>query len=818
MEILVAGAIGGVMLAGSMKTLQLSLQSAQVVKSSLSESDLHHTIRQVLSSKQDCLSNFKPTGETIPSDPKQPSSIGLYGADREWGVGEVVRFAKTFGNTDNTDDEALLKKGVAFKGDLSIVKMELKGDLPTTPPPPDDDKITKKEATRHFIVYYKKRGLGSYSTVGGADCKANNLSGCYFNRCVLTLKLEPNPPDTKEEKCESTCTAVSGGGGGSGNPDCYKVDDSKTLVGCGKTKDIATENTTAIGLNAGQALPTGSGNTFLGAGAGYKTTTGQSNIFIGFGAGQDNTEGSDNTFIGTNPVQGTVSTGDNNIAIGSGVKVEFPNNDNQINIGNIIKANRDTDPEDNTKKMGVLKICNPGGTDGDGKCIELSKKSLACPANHYFRGIYQEDTPVGGELKKKGEPICQPERCTPQGEEPSVYFWIPENQCHNCPRASPHYIPANPPSSRCFNCRYGPSSYDLKTNTCHDCFSPKLYYYDGKCNHCPKGGDSHWDGSICVTCFGGKVWDSDTKTCKCPPNTHFYDLVCNKCRRGAHWDGSTCVTCDSGAHWDGSTCVTCDSGAHWDGSSCITCTGSNPYWTGSTCVTCPSNQRWDSFALACVSCSGGGAYWQTSGSGYWCQCPPGDKRRKKSGSVLSCECPEDRPYFYIGRATINIFPTSSPRWACHKCPKTKPALSYGGTCYPCKDGYFNSSGWQNCACNDSTHYWHGTEMKCKPCGSPAQIRGGGTVVTSYWTCDYRCLSSSYPVYRDGKCCPENGDCCLSGDYLEGGRCKRRIGNKIWSCPAGQFISADASQCCSLHWKTFTTDPSDPEWQCQILIQ
>ena len=136
-----------------------------------------------------------------------------------------------------------LIKGQSFKEDLDIVKMELKGQTSTS----TDDHITKKEATRHFIVYYKKSGIGSYSTVGGSDCTATDLTGCYFNHCVLQLKLESST--FPEKKCESSCTAISGGGGG-GNPDCYKVEDSangKTLVGCGGTKDAGGKYTTVVG-------------------------------------------------------------------------------------------------------------------------------------------------------------------------------------------------------------------------------------------------------------------------------------------------------------------------------------------------------------------------------------------------------------------------------------------------------------------------------------------------------------------------------------------------------------------------------------------
>ena len=358
-ETLVGGAIGSIIIAGSMKSLQLSLESSQVAHASLSEAEFRHMINQFFTpnDNQKCLDNFAH----LPTKPTGPDydAIGLFGDNSEWGVGEVFKL----------DSSIPLVKGKTFKGALEIVKMELKGDLPATPP--DSDKITKKEAPRHFIVYYKKSGMGSYSTVGGADCTATDLTGCYFNHCVLQLKL--SSATSPEKKCESTCTAISGGGGvgGGGNPDCYQVDSAtdpgKTLVGCGGTKEAGGKYTTAIGYQAGKAIKAGDDhntyigyqaglqntnrhNTFIGYQAGANSGAGYFNTFLGGQAGQ-RTTGHDNIFIGLSAVTGAV-TGSHNIAIGNSVALDSNTGSNQINIGNIIKAEQKTDSDDNTKKNG----------------------------------------------------------------------------------------------------------------------------------------------------------------------------------------------------------------------------------------------------------------------------------------------------------------------------------------------------------------------------------------------------------------------------------------------------------------------------------
>ncbi len=341
-----AGAVGGVIIAGSMKSLSLSLQSAQVVKSSLSESDLRHSIGQVLNNSADCLANFKPTGATAPSDPEQASSIGLYGADREWGVGQIVRLVKTQGNTDNSDDTALLKKGVAFKGDLTIVKMELKGALPS--PKDGTTKLTKQTAFRSFLVYYKKERMGAYSTLGGKDCTDTDQSGCYFNQCQIEYRQDDSTTTGADESSCSVSDCVNYGSGGSGGTvACYEVDETdgsekgRTLVGCGGTNLAEGGQITAFGYGAGKSNTTGKHNTFIGYQAGssniggdentisegfYNTfvgsqagednTTGRGNTFVGYTAGSNNTTSWDNTFVGTSA--GSNSTGGRNTFLGSG--------------------------------------------------------------------------------------------------------------------------------------------------------------------------------------------------------------------------------------------------------------------------------------------------------------------------------------------------------------------------------------------------------------------------------------------------------------------------------------------------------------------
>ena len=314
-----------------MKSLQLSLESAQVVRSSLSESDLRFSIGQTLHSISDCVANFAPTSATVPSDPEQADSIGLYGANREYGLGEVVRLAKTLDNADNTDDTPVLKKGVAFKGDLNIVKMALKGSSDTGNA--NNPKMNK--VTRTFVVYYKKEAMGSYSTLGGEPCTESDLSGCYFNQCQVQYQLDDD--DTTSTNFDKVCSVsdcANYGSGGRG-ANCYQADESgeeRTLVGCGGTNKAKGTNTTAFGYGAGK-FNTGAYNTFIGFKAGHKNTTAYGNTFIGKRAGLSNKTGVQNTAIGMDA--GNKNTGPNNTFIGYGAGLKNISGHSNTFIGSV---------------------------------------------------------------------------------------------------------------------------------------------------------------------------------------------------------------------------------------------------------------------------------------------------------------------------------------------------------------------------------------------------------------------------------------------------------------------------------------------------
>ena len=808
-ETLVGGAIGAVVVAGTMKSLQLSLESSLVARSTLAESDIHHTISNILRNQDDCLANFDPKAESLPSS----NAIGLYGADRAWGVGELVQLVKNAGTSGTADDVTALEKGEIFKSSLKIVKMELKGTLPTTKD--STTELKKQEAIRSLIVYYKKEGMGAYSTVGGSDCQAkdtaNNitedLSGCYFHQCSVDLRLDdPATTTTDEGKCDGVDCFSSGGGRG-GKPDCYTVEGDlntagNTLVGCGNTDKITATGTTAIGYSAGAELESdGEYNTFLGVGAGTKTETGDNSVFIGWGAGSNNTTGSDNTFIGHsagyNDPDQTGGTGSNNIVIGSGVKIKT-NAENQINIGNIIKAKKfdDTDEDGNTVTRGVIEVCNEDGT----KCIKLSREALTCDENKYFRG-FDDD----------GEKICDPV-CPTQ----SQYHWKPENICHKCPRDSPVYKTSLPEGPRCEECPKSKPFYRLNTKQCHRlCYHfmggglgsidhicrcpssrPKLTgYFDGMCEICPP--------------FHKYILSRNECEENCPPEKpHFYAWNCHRCHISMPVDKKgpppTCSACPGQSIYNfvRKTCeLTCPTGQTAVNNICQCTDKSTPHfyekngqWKCNKCLQseyeyngqcnkCPEGKH-DSKGKCCLNgwhnsndkCCPDGKY----NSNGWC-CP-NDWYRDEFELAIGDPNPPgavDGPVDNTIRRVVKLC-----------CPNNWRITRNLSSFICCPNGTYNSNG--KCCLNG----WHNSNGRCCPDGS---TYNGTECVYSEPTC-----KSGYNYFPDGydsqpACCTNGGFCCPNGMYIVNDQCGP-IGYKYTNgrfCPPNRHYTN--GKCCLNGW-------------------
>ena len=169
-EVLVAGALGSIIVASSLKSLDLSLQATQVLRSTFTLSELDDTLAKALSGGQDgaCGTNLKPSS--------YPDGT-LTGSHALKGLGTVPSL-----KIQNTE---VLKTGADFKQQFHIIKMEMKGDSSKDPA-----LTSEQPVSRNFVIYYKKNNLGNLSTKGGTECSLSNTEGCYWASCSLHYALD----------------------------------------------------------------------------------------------------------------------------------------------------------------------------------------------------------------------------------------------------------------------------------------------------------------------------------------------------------------------------------------------------------------------------------------------------------------------------------------------------------------------------------------------------------------------------------------------------------------------------------------------------
>ena len=479
-EVLLAAGLSVLVFSGTHKALMLSVKTSRVVTSELAERELKQAVGMALGEEASCKANLIPRADLPSTIPESPNK-GLYGTKttRDSGAGEVL----------NLDAGTVsLRRGFEIKGDLRIVKMELR----------QWDKTPADPEKRVFVVWYEKLHLGPAEE--GKSCtagsQASDQDGCYFSRCELKYKL--NTAKDGAETCQivgGDCAGVSvAGGGGGGPPPCYLLDSAepgKTIVGCGhgETPPIG-ERATAIGFEAGK-LNTGANNVFIGYQAGKKVTTGANNVFIGYEAGAK------------------VTTGANNIAIGA--DVAFPTESNQINIGGIIKVKQEQikirdpdDPEGETKQIEgrIIKLC-----DADGNCKGVrSGNSNICPTGEFVQ-----------EIKEDGTVICAPACTGGQKLFETLQYVDPDGHT----RYGYYEVGNRPSDLRDFDPNLGFSV----TRSC--ACSDEQGWLNGNCITC--AGDTRWvwNDRKCMTCSGGASW----RKLLYPPTYKRYGYSC-RCPTG----------------------------------------------------------------------------------------------------------------------------------------------------------------------------------------------------------------------------------------------------------------------------------------------
>ena len=239
-EVLVVGVVGSVILAGSLQSLSVTVQSSQVIRSSLVEKDFVKSVGKIVSAPALCKANFKPatgkiegtygtgtittltdkvckydvTGCTdtsqnkeypysplttckVASDCPEPSHTCTGGGSST----ETKKCVGAISITSEDDTSTSNVKEYEFKNALEIISLELTADEDPAEPPKGADKI------RTFSVFYKKLGMGQLTELIPGQCerKTGTVSaktdGCYSHQCKIRYRL--NDAGTAVLNCEA---------------------------------------------------------------------------------------------------------------------------------------------------------------------------------------------------------------------------------------------------------------------------------------------------------------------------------------------------------------------------------------------------------------------------------------------------------------------------------------------------------------------------------------------------------------------------------------------------------------------------------------
>ena len=168
-SVLVASAIGLIVLAGTTRIITFSLNASQAAKSSATELELLLSLSKLLADETQCKGNLKPN--------RVLNSI--------------------ISGIDSSNPLTIIEEGQSFKNNLEIVKIDLMGATGN----PRTEIVNRK-----FVVYYNKKNI---RTLDDKPCNANSVEGCYFYFCDLKYKTEDVATNPNIEVCDiQNCASI----------------------------------------------------------------------------------------------------------------------------------------------------------------------------------------------------------------------------------------------------------------------------------------------------------------------------------------------------------------------------------------------------------------------------------------------------------------------------------------------------------------------------------------------------------------------------------------------------------------------------------
>ena len=182
LEVLMAGAIGAIMMAGTMKGVSLSVQNSQVVQATLDEAEFRKIFKQKVAEDNVCKNSLV--------------------FQNQESTGTVPHLANS---ANSEDDKDKLTIGRWRSTSIDIVKFDFQATVPQA------EETQSQSRRRKLFAYYKKDGLGELSTVGGKDCASGNIEGCYVATCSFDYKTfaQNADGDYPVESCEVKACSIS---------------------------------------------------------------------------------------------------------------------------------------------------------------------------------------------------------------------------------------------------------------------------------------------------------------------------------------------------------------------------------------------------------------------------------------------------------------------------------------------------------------------------------------------------------------------------------------------------------------------------------
>ena len=182
LELLVASVIGSVLISGSARFLQITLQAHNISQSLLIEGNLRKKVKSGL--ETDCTKASGDASKILKTDTNIGLDSDLKGS-----------FTGTLPGDITTGDFKSLNQ-------IEIVKIELK----------NTDATSEVNSARAFVVYYKKKNLGTdLNAPNSATCTTSpvNTAGCYKYTCKVNIGgTETEKYCTGYESCDTDEVSV----------------------------------------------------------------------------------------------------------------------------------------------------------------------------------------------------------------------------------------------------------------------------------------------------------------------------------------------------------------------------------------------------------------------------------------------------------------------------------------------------------------------------------------------------------------------------------------------------------------------------------